>query len=315
MQLWRLLEDRNCLAGVASEWSRWLGCDPSIIARWLRPREDLARSLPVADGRWLRIVEHSEEDCVGIDDDAGTSVAVSHEDRVVHEVDFDRLLRDIAAAIGLRGGIEQLGRRVWSLGILAPDAAQGTPTILTFAPCREELLSVAGAIAARLRNPFILLTPTDRLLSEPVRSLLRDCGAMHTTLESLLRIESSGLAVSSPLRNVAAYVDRSPVASIPIGFAPGTDATVDPLSQRAQEVLIAMLDLGAADSDRRQSTEAIAIRASDGDPNSLKGVISELRIRGLIETKIGRGGGCWLTPRGRARAASLRDQDGNSAPV
>jgi DNA-binding IscR family transcriptional regulator len=76
-----------------------------------------------------------------------------------------------------------------------------------------------------------------------------------------------------------------------------------------------MLDLNAVDSDRRQSTEAIAAKASGGDANALKVVMSELRSRCLIETKTGRGGGCWLVERGRVRATKLRDVAGNSARV
>jgi len=89
----------------------------------------------------------------------------------------------------------------------------------------------------------------------------------------------------------------------------------EPLSVRAQEVLIAMLDLDAIDSDRRQSTETIAVRASGGDANSLKTVMSDLNTRQLIASKTGRTGGCWLTARGIARAGKLRDAAGNSATV
>ena len=83
----------------------------------------------------------------------------------------------------------------------------------------------------------------------------------------------------------------------------------EPLSDRAQLVLIAMLELGARDSDIRKSTEEIAIRAlgAQADGNSLKIVMSELHTRRLIETKAGRGGGCWLTGRGLARAEKLRN--------
>ena len=83
--------------------------------------------------------------------------------------------------------------------------------------------------------------------------------------------------------------------------------TDDPLSDRAQLALVAMLELRAIDSDARRCTEEIAVKALGGqtDGNSLKNVISELHTRRLIETKAGRGGGCWLTAKGRARAEKL----------
>jgi hypothetical protein len=88
----------------------------------------------------------------------------------------------------------------------------------------------------------------------------------------------------------------------------GTPPSEDPLSERAKLVLEAMLLLDAVDSDRLRSTEEIAIKAlgDDADPNALKSVMADLNTRKLIETKKGRGGGCWLTESGRLRAEKLR---------
>lgn len=87
----------------------------------------------------------------------------------------------------------------------------------------------------------------------------------------------------------------------------------DPLGERAQDVLVAMLRLKALDSDSRKSTEAIATEAfgKGYDANSLKNVMTELNNRGLIDSKMGRNGGCWLKERGLARAIKLSD-GGNS---
>ncbi|MCA9259621.1 MAG: Rrf2 family transcriptional regulator, partial [Planctomycetales bacterium] len=86
-------------------------------------------------------------------------------------------------------------------------------------------------------------------------------------------------------------------------------ANEEPLAERAQLVLIAMLELDAIDSDRRKPTDEIAVQAlgEGADPNALKGVMSDLKTRELINSKTGRGGGCWLTGKGSARAAKLRD--------
>jgi hypothetical protein len=88
----------------------------------------------------------------------------------------------------------------------------------------------------------------------------------------------------------------------------GSPPSEEPLSERAKLVLEAMLVLDALDSDRLRSTEEIAIKAlGDGaDPNALKSVMADLNTRKLIETKKGRGGGCWLTESGRLRAEKLR---------
>jgi len=87
-------------------------------------------------------------------------------------------------------------------------------------------------------------------------------------------------------------------------------ATIEePLGNRAILVLIAMLEMGAFDSDSKRTTEEIAIKAlgNSSDANSLKGVMADLSTRRLIDSKTGRGGGCWLTSAGRARAEKLRN--------
>jgi hypothetical protein len=84
----------------------------------------------------------------------------------------------------------------------------------------------------------------------------------------------------------------------------------EPLGERAQNVLIAMLELGAIDSDTRRSTEEIAAKAlgPGADANALKSVMSDLKTRHLVNSKTGRTGGCWLTAKGQTRAGKLRHQ-------
>jgi DNA-binding IscR family transcriptional regulator len=73
-----------------------------------------------------------------------------------------------------------------------------------------------------------------------------------------------------------------------------------------------MFQLQAFDSDSRKTTEEIAVGAFgfDADANSLKPVMSDLRIRGLVKTQRGSGGGCWLSDKGRSRAKRLQDRLG-----
>lgn len=121
----------------------------------------------------------------------------------------------------------------------------------------------------------------------------------------------------SPTANV--YRMSAEALSVPRPDRPthatNADAGEEPLGERAQLVLVAMLELGVVDSDSRRSTEEIAAKATGGDANSLKNVMSDLSTRHLIETKTGRSGGCWLTDGGQARAAKIRQQDQNSATV
>ena len=91
----------------------------------------------------------------------------------------------------------------------------------------------------------------------------------------------------------------------------------EPLADRAQIVLIAMMELGAVDSDSRKSTEQITLKAlgPGSDPNAVKGVMADLKIRQLVQSKTGRTGGCWLSEKGQMRAKKLRSSSQNSATV
>jgi hypothetical protein len=137
--------------------------------------------------------------------------------------------------------------------------------------------------------------------------------------QSLMRSALGGGYLSEVLAAVHAmadYASRHPKSSdliqrIPISSESSVSEPVDiPLSPRAQSVLQAMLEMDATDSDSRQRTEDIATVAlgSGTSPDSLKSVMTELKSIGLIDTRRFRGGGCWLTEKGRIRAEKLRQK-------
>ncbi|MEN6408008.1 MAG: hypothetical protein ABFC77_16255, partial [Thermoguttaceae bacterium] len=57
----------------------------------------------------------------------------------------------------------------------------------------------------------------------------------------------------------------------------------------------------------QKSNSDIAVKAAGqlSDPNQYKEVIAELKRLGYLDTKEGRGGGCWLTAAGQQRACKL----------
>lgn len=63
-------------------------------------------------------------------------------------------------------------------------------------------------------------------------------------------------------------------------------------------ILSAMRELGAVESDHRKSAGEIARAATGGPANSIKHIMVELKGRGLIESMGGRSGGHWLTSAG-----------------
>jgi len=84
----------------------------------------------------------------------------------------------------------------------------------------------------------------------------------------------------------------------------------EPISERGQHVLVAMLILKAFDADSLKSTERIANKAIGNgvEANSLKSVMSDLKTHKFVQSKTGRGGGCWLTEKGKNRAEKLKNQ-------
>lgn len=86
-----------------------------------------------------------------------------------------------------------------------------------------------------------------------------------------------------------------------------TDVGTPTLSARQYLILQSLLEMGAVAANKRENTEAIATKAegSLADVNGFKEPIAELKQQGFIETKEGRGGGCWLTTSGKNTAEKL----------
>lgn len=308
MRLWPLLEDQSSWVGTRSEWARWLGEDHSRIARWLRPREERARSIRGAEGRWLRIVEHGEDDVVGIDDETGTSVIVDQADRVIHEFDVALLAQDIAVTLSIAGALEQLGRRTWALGHLAQVAASRVPAFLALPTSRDELVSIAGSISARDDDRFVLLTPTERMLSDPVRALLRARDSAHLSLQSLLRIGKHGLELSVPLSALLPPTRGRSPALPSRSTAPTDDVQIQVVRLKAieRDCLVAVYEKGIVGPDARNQPDqnTIAGWAGYAWDATLKAALSTLVKMEMLGNgrHHGRRGGYFVTDRGAAAA-------------
>ncbi|MGA2619872.1 MAG: hypothetical protein ABSF26_19840 [Thermoguttaceae bacterium] len=115
---------------------------------------------------------------------------------------------------------------------------------------------------------------------------------------------------TEPIRTTAAIPEEKSAASGGVQTPAGQRVNDMPvLSKRQYWIIEAMFRLEAVDAAKLRTTPEIATkveRATNAD--AFKEAIADLRKRGLIETKEGRGGGCWLTAAGSAIAKRLQEQ-------
>jgi len=126
-----------------------------------------------------------------------------------------------------------------------------------------------------------------------------------------LETRSGQAAVTAPRDASATLVPPLDAFDQDIGATPIAQELVEKpspaLSNRKMYILQAMFLAGAFTADSRMTTDRIAKVAEgpEADPNGFKESIAELRRAQLIETKQGRGGGCWLTAEGRGIAKMI----------
>jgi hypothetical protein len=138
-------------------------------------------------------VRHEEGELVGVCqceswncDDLPLTV----DDVTLWTLSWPRLGRGLCQAFGLQSntadlhlpGTRQVG--AWS--------AEAVPVLLTLQSEREEFLFILGQLAARLRQPFILLAPTSRHLDAAGKELLANVGAGFFDLASHIEFSNAG---------------------------------------------------------------------------------------------------------------------------
>jgi predicted transcriptional regulator len=296
-RFWQTIESLPSLAAVEAEWRAHLRGEYDAIKPFLRPKKDRATSFPRSDGGLpYRVVEHGRDDLVGVCEETGETITLPRSQLVVYELDQQRLAAQVASALGVDAVnriVTQEGR-LFSLGSFRP-TGHSVAAFLILPSDAAEVTSGAASLISQGLSPFLLLTPTRRFVTGELELRLRSLRSANLPLVEALVVADDGRWSIADEVMRAALPDR-PVAE-------------EPLSDRAQEVLVAMLQLKAVDSDSRQPTAAIAARAmgANADANSLKPVMSELATRQLIQTREGRGGGCWLTEAGKRRAEKLSE--------
>jgi hypothetical protein len=311
-RFWLALERIPGQAAVAAQWRHLLGSDFEIASRWMTPESRLAQAYPRFDppGFDYTVIEHGPDDFVGVCEDDGERTTLARNDLVVYRVDLKRLMSAIAVAFGFAAEGTDVPDVPFThrVGTYRPHAGVAIPVYLTIRLEHTEYKSVLNALIAATRSSFVLLAPTNRHHRIACQLLFDAHRCLFLALADAILADSLRLGVSGDA--------RSALADFAAKIAPAIEEPVaeEPLGERAQDVLVAMREMGATDCDRRQSTAKISERAfgRDADANSLKPVMKALAGHKLIDTQEGRGGGCWLTEAGLRRAEKLQKvEDGN----
>lgn len=203
MRLWRALESVYGWSGVRSVWREHMGDELDFLQPLLRPREELAMSVPwpgTIEGR--RVVVHDEDDIVAVDRETSEASPISRDDIVLWKLDAETLFRGVASALGLpeTPASVGMGNRLWWLGEYVPVEGERFPVYLATTRDAGELVRNAGYVSALSQRPFILATPSRGGASEALDRLVQGRAAAWIALEEVLTWEGEGVfAAKRPL--------------------------------------------------------------------------------------------------------------------
>ena len=109
---------------------------------------------------------------------------------------------------------------------------------------------------------------------------------------------SNGLASET----VALVSDQQDSAPATVEALPSWEPTAN---SREHLAIIVLFEKKAFDYESRIPIETIAKEAASTGRDNFSEVMAKLKSHGITASKVGRGGGCWLTERGRSLAARL----------
>ena len=184
-----------------AEWRQRLGSDLESIMPMLILTDRRANILPVADDPYAsyRVVCHGENDIVGINDRDGLTVALSKQDILIYRLDHQRMLRDVAALLGIKYALANVDGvpQTYRIGSYRPFAGHAFPVFFTIPLESRDLYAAVESIIARCAEPLILLAPTGDCMQPECESLLKARKACFLALDDAIIIDGQGRWVAS----------------------------------------------------------------------------------------------------------------------
>ena len=209
---WPALEAIGTLSAVRATWRKWLGDDFERARRaFLKAQPAPARFVPcpAGCGCWHEVIPEPAAEA-GVTEESQSAarlvavcgceswscddLVLEAGDVVVWDLDSPRLDLAICRALGL-------DYRAASLGLpgarqIGPWSVAAVPAVLVLQHDRAGFRLTLAELAARLRQPFILLAPASGFIDAPGRDLLSRAGAAFFDLASNLVLTAEGALVS-----------------------------------------------------------------------------------------------------------------------
>ena len=196
--LWLGLEMLSIQAGVMLEWRREMGPDFDACARFLAPTPRLAASYPCVSPircHCRHRVQHESADVVctvcqcGECSSEPTQIPI--EELVVHALDGPKIGAAIREAFGFTGSvaISASQREARQLGTWG---GCRTPVFFYIPISEGKTLVEIERLDIAARDPYVLLTPTDRFCGSRVQGALRRSGSVQLGLSGIVAVQGSG---------------------------------------------------------------------------------------------------------------------------
>jgi molybdenum-dependent DNA-binding transcriptional regulator ModE len=196
--LWLGLEMLSIQAGVMLEWRREMGPDFDACARFLAPTPRLAASYPCTSPVCCHCrhrVQFESADVVctvcQCGECSGEPVQIPIEDLVVHALDGPKLGAAIREAFGFSGAVALSAsqREARQLGTWG---GCRTPVYFYIPISEGKTLVEIERLDVAARDPYVLLTPTDRFCGARVQGALRRSGSAQLGLAGIVKVRETG---------------------------------------------------------------------------------------------------------------------------
>jgi hypothetical protein len=193
---WSALESLPGQTAVAATWRRHLGSSlEAFQSAFLHPLPEPASSVPCPHecGCWHEVIRHKDGELVGVcrcESWSCDDLALTAEETTLWTLSWPRLGHALCQAFGLQSKRADL--HLPATNQIGAWSADAVPVLLTLQTERADFLFVAGQLAARLRQPFILLAPTSHHLDAAAKELLANVGAGFFDLSSHIEFTANG---------------------------------------------------------------------------------------------------------------------------